>query len=1269
MRNRLIYGACEPNILNFIDAEKIKKEEQKTIVIVPDQYKLEMEQLLGEKFGGVLLHVSVMSLTGLAKRVAAHEDIVPITALGRQMFISAAMDSKRRKLRAFSRNRNKRGFIEELDSILSEMTQPIDTSGIDNETLADKVADINVIYEAYREITAGKYVGDENLMVRAAELAQHSAIVIGTRFFIAKYTHFTDSEQLLFRALLEFSAGVEMTLHYAEGRRVFAYTKRLMDELPSGIAAVEADSDECGEGKGRKIAEAIFAQDAGGLAEILKDSMSESGGTIKYDSSFLEVYEAESRKAEMVFAASRIHRLLAAGAQLSEITIVCPKLESYLGLIEYAMGIYDIPYFIDSDRTFPQNPLKSFVDALLEYSVSPSREAVLKMLRTELLPLTEAENYRLLLDITEKRFSLFAAALQAGSEAERERKAAVSGVNFFPALDARDTEFSADGAGDYMGFDGGLHDRLRSMLAELNLRHIFRGEEVEIGEFVRELYAVLTKPLVPGGGSVMSRCEQHSYKLGRLSGETSFEMEFGARIWNAFIETLRQLSELAGVEQVRRAPFSRIRSLIIAHMSKVSVARIPSHTEYVTIAPLGRVRAQRAKYVVLVGAVRGELPNISARTKVLSLDEQNTLLGSGRVRRFKAFEDAEREAYQIYALLIAPQNKLIITYPDASKSVILGEISAAAELLAGKAGLRFPTADPEGKPRRDAEYYKKFLEPVRLSPDGARRLLVRGRSIKSSDSALAVADGGLASAGGGLAAVDCGFAFVKGSLASAKGGFVSVDDDSGREQNFLRISLSSSGIDEYLNCPYKYMLHRLLGIGTLEVSELNSLEAGNITHYVLDKYAKKYWTNGSEVLSNKAEVFGNKASSGACNAETGEGDTCFSVANLVAEGDAYFSVAHLADEIEKMDSAIRERVRGLLASASRVGISSAMYRKRFEDAVTMYIKALEYQLAMGKYDLVQSEQIIAFTEVLTAENGKKIIIDFSGKADRMDFSASGKYYRLIDYKTGKEQIGVKKFFELEYTQLMLYMYALGKTAPDRVCAGMYIFNSDDRRHNKVSAGVSGKGESGSNESGSGSFGSDEYGLGLSGVDVSGAGDGCEMAEGVSDIAAAGVALEAEDIAAAGGVSYAGVASEAVEHFKSYRLNGVSLADDDAAAAMCRYSGYEDTVCGEDKMLSDANAKSAQKAIYEAAIKEAEEQSSERVPLREYLKAIGTAAFSNIIKEYGAVESGIIFDFSQRIIHSVAAEIADRRFEVQPGNHCVYCNYKAMCRGGGIESNG
>lgn len=981
-KNRLYYGHPEPNLL----PNAVKEAQGLTgsyVILVPDPFKLETEQEIGEISGVPLLHVKVMSFQRLAKRIV-REEFTPISRTGRQMFLTGILAKNKDRMRVFSRHSNKQSFISGLSAVLSEMDAPVVFSGIagtddhaadavlsplSRRRLEDKIHDLNLLYASYQNIS-GKYIGDEKLIGYAAAVAEHSPFVKESKFYITKYSSLSENEWKLFRSLCGHARGVEVSLNYKaeDSPSVFDYTGRLLRRMNREIEIVSWDLPEK-DSVFSDISRRIFRQEVrelstlfAGALNLVSEEDGKSGGILQYNNSPVEVYEAKQPYDEVMFAADKILELIQSGVSLSEITVLCPDFEVYSGLAERIFSRRRIPFFVDGKRSFSHHPLAEFVEGLLLYQDGRSEEAKRKMLLSGVFPMEEGEVLREQVRQLEKR--------AAG-------------------------------------------ERLCGILDVLDMREL--GARFAVRDFVRTLYRVLTTVFEPADGgdsvaaemedglaaegtsgcSVMSKCIEHSRGMIGSVGEVVSEADYGVKIWNDFVEILDELDELSDI--MEPIDFGVARVTLSGAFRELSISRIPEYLEFVSVAPLDRVRVARARHCFVLGAVRGELPRHRFDTSVFSLDEQNMLLTSPEATRFSQFADLEREAFRLHLLLTTPQERIYFTYPSGARSVVLNILHEAFSLLFEGKRVLFPTVAmcAGGSGKHDfTKVQTKLTEGfsfVDLSPSTLERYL------------------------------SCPFQYFMNKILYV------------RDMEVNEVNAKTSGT----------VIHRILEkyVNLYIMPERSdcSDRSSRSDHRDCSDHSEPSDRSGGE---DDFEMIRHLEDSGD---------------RIRQRITAIFELVKREFPFPELDQPMfaARFIDACTFYAQVVEFQMAM--GDFKVDGTEKLISVEHTFSGNFFsDFMQDmPELQEFMVGIDDDfgGGAPFTVRLSGSIDRIDRARAGdgEYYRIVDYKTGKKSASVFDLLDLKYVQLGQYFYAMHILNLEADCIGLPLLQSNDREAKKAFA--------------------------------------------------------------------------------------------------------------------------------------------------------------------------------------------------------------------------
>ncbi len=205
------------------------------------------------------------------------------------------------------------------------------------------------------------------------------------------------------------------------------------------------------------------------------------------------------------------------------------------------------------------------------------------------------------------------------------------------------------------------------------------------------------------------------------------------------------------------------------------------------------------------------------------------------------------------------------------------------------------------------------------------------------------------------------------------------------KDNIVRVTQ----LEQYFSCPFKHFVNYGLKLSEVESCEFDARDIGNICHKGNEKFIKRLKRDNFD-LSIDIDRF------------------------IESEFKQIIEEEKLSEKIDMLD----ER-------DSFIRFIKRQMKSNFVDI----IRDLEKSQFRPKYIEKKIDNFII------SVGGEDYII--SGRADRID--ESGRYFRIIDYKTGKTGTILKELFYGEKLQLFLYQKMLSKTG--KISAGAFYFNS------------------------------------------------------------------------------------------------------------------------------------------------------------------------------------------------------------------------------------
>ena len=213
------------------------------------------------------------------------------------------------------------------------------------------------------------------------------------------------------------------------------------------------------------------------------------------------------------------------------------------------------------------------------------------------------------------------------------------------------------------------------------------------------------------------------------------------------------------------------------------------------------------------------------------------------------------------------------------------------------------------------------------------------------------------------------------------------------------LNTTVSRLESYRSCGFSYFLKYGLKLSEKEKMNIKPIDTGTFMHDVIDTFFKE-------------------------------------VQNVKSINDEELK--------EKLNKIIEEK---LELPRNYIFTANAKYRNlvaRLKKVIFLSMRYIIQSLKNSKFDVLKTELEFGNTDYppieMYLEDGRKISI--TGKIDRVDIAkdASGKYIRIIDYKSSTKDIELNKVISGLQLQLITYVDALSKNNSELVPAGALYFS-------------------------------------------------------------------------------------------------------------------------------------------------------------------------------------------------------------------------------------
>lgn len=622
------------------------------LLVVPDQYTMQTQKELvlaaGERGG--ILNVDVLSFGRLSHRVFEEVGADPrgvLDDMGKTLLLRRLAARLGDQLQVLRHGMDRPGMAAEMKSVISEFMQygisPPEVgemaacaAGAGQGGLSARLADLQLLYQAFLEERKEKYLTGEETLDLLAEAVPGSKLLKGSTVVFDGFTGFTPVQNRVLAAILQTAGEVVFALDYAEDggtpieevltgapyeeQDLFYLTRKTAAQITQMAqrAGVMHGSDVLlsktprfdGEPALRHLEKALFRYP---VQSYVQRTGKENGALP------VRLFLSSTPEEEVRQTFLQIRHLMEEKAyHYRDFAIVTGDLAGYEDALRLAAQRYDVPVYLDSNRAILQNPLTETICGALEIGAGDySYETVFRFLRSGLIGMTREQIDRL------ENY-----CLKRGIASRKRWE-----TTFDPEFeDARATFLKAIAP---------LQDQGRASAKE-------RAEN---------LYRFLLG--IQAGEQMLERAEEYE-----AAGEQAPAMEY-RQIYGAVLRLLDQIYELLGEELT---PAREFLELMEAGFAEIRLGTLPQQVDRILIGDIERTRLSQVKVLFFLGVNDGCIPKNSSKGGILSdLDreflKESTLFQSGGLELAPTpREQMYTQRLYLYMNLTKPTAELYVSY-------------------------------------------------------------------------------------------------------------------------------------------------------------------------------------------------------------------------------------------------------------------------------------------------------------------------------------------------------------------------------------------------------------------------------------------------------------------------------------------------------------------------------------------------------------------------------------------------------------------------------
>lgn len=924
--------------------EKIRKNSETSenqLILVPEQYSYEFDKKLyfflgAEKFNKLLslsftsLSRQIFQLYGDPDRNGEYADEYARMILIYQAI--TAVQNSPDTLNYFRRQSSQNGFAEEVLKLINDMKR----SGITPEMLMnksvlfecrlmDKTNDIASIYLEYERLMK-EYGFKDNLdnIMKATETANRENQFRGMNIYIDEFESFNGDQLEMIKVMISSAENVYITLRTdnvnAGEYTLFETVNRTYRKIKEMCRDmnIECKNTKCGKSYRFKSPDLEYLS-----THIMRNFRYSPENAPNPDN--IRIFEAKDMYSETEYVCATIKHLMYEDKSLKyrDFAVISNNIADYTDILKASFERCEIPYFISLEKPVVHTSIMVFFSSLLDLLTARkiNAENIFRFMKCGIL------------DISLTDISLFENYCYKWN---------IDGSAWCSPFKADDENLE-------------LLENIRQTVINpvMKLKKRLSGKNTAVN-ICRMLYGYLVE------------CEAEK-SMARLMGELirldrDYEAVELKRLWGCLMDILDSIAGTLGEKEISLSEMSRIiRSMI----GKLEYSSPPQTLDSVIAASARTARLSSPRIVFVMGANDGDFPNHVNMHGIFSESDKQKL-SDGGIEIARPLSDLNAsERLVVYKSLSASSEKVFITYP-------LSDLSGQAKYPApvvdsiikmfGNENIRLMGDDISldyyavtvhsafyhyMQNRSENNRYTASIKKILMNePEYSRRIYyVTSRSEHKQDYKI-------------------------------------EPEVVQKLKPFTPLRLSSTDIETYNTCHFKYFCERCMRIRPHGKMELDARIAGEIIHECF-----------RSILSSRTK-------------------------------EEFLNMSY--DEIRKSIRECAEKYRNekLAGDFGKNAKFELIFNKLTERLVSVFVHT-QNELRVTSFIPRAFEVNLNERKPVVLPFGENYKLVFGGIIDRVDTCTIGdnKYVRIIDYKSSKKLINSETLGSGINLQMLLYLFA------------------------------------------------------------------------------------------------------------------------------------------------------------------------------------------------------------------------------------------------------
>ena len=635
---------------------KTVKEAQKNLkknyyVVVPEQFTMQTQrELVRLQEKNSIMNIDVVSFQRLAYRIfdeLGKTNMAVLEETGKNLVLRKVAEERMDDLCVMQGNMKKMGYISEVKSLISELTQ----YNIDPDTLETfieeqnmppafsyKLQDILTMYRGFRSAISGMYITAEEVLEAFCDMAEESKLLQDAVLVFDGFTGFTPIQNNVLYRLMGIVSDIYVTVTIDPAEDIYSYHD--MQELFAMSKKTVTSLMKMAEEKHFEVTEPVVLKNPKAdrfreapVLRFLEQNLfrtrhhSYEKKDEKEIKEGIEILSLPNPRRELQYAAEEIARLVHTGAyRYRDFAIISGAIEEYGSYVPQIMEEFGIPFFLDTTKNILLHPFLEFVRSLLQVIEDNfSEESMFRYLRCGLSQISEDE-----IDLLENY------VLAAGIRGKKKWEARF----IYTTHEVTEEDLEA------------LNElRIRVMEPFLELTAVFRKKGATVRECTTALYQFIVSLQI----EQQLKYRENQYKEAK---DLAKAKEY-AQIYRIVMDILDKMATLLGDEVMDISEYAKV---LEAGFEAAKVGVIPGGYDCVMIGDIERTRLDDIKVLFIVGVNDGIVPKSDNRGGIISQLEREELAKNHMELAPTARERVFIQRFYLYLAVTKPSKKLYLTY-------------------------------------------------------------------------------------------------------------------------------------------------------------------------------------------------------------------------------------------------------------------------------------------------------------------------------------------------------------------------------------------------------------------------------------------------------------------------------------------------------------------------------------------------------------------------------------------------------------------------------